>query len=144
MMYVPITDFKYSNDSVLVVDREDYVNCNTTNPLLKFTDGNTTFWFDRHGYYYFVSGETKHCESGQKLIVRVMVHPFVNPGPGPAPFPMPGGGSDPDSGEGSRSHSGPSGAPWASSASALKVAAVSYSGVLVAGLGFGLGVLMFV
>ncbi|URE18205.1 Plastocyanin-like domain [Musa troglodytarum] len=92
-------DFKYKNDSVLVVDREAYGDCNTTDPLLAFDDGNTTFRFDRYGFFFFISGTPGHCEAGQRLIVRVMVHPeFAAAGPGPAPGLQPGGGSGSSSG----------------------------------------------
>ncbi|URE18206.1 Plastocyanin-like domain [Musa troglodytarum] len=91
--------FKYKNDSVLVVDREAYGDCNTTDPLLAFDDGNTTFRFDRYGFFFFISGTPGHCEAGQRLIVRVMVHPeFAAAGPGPAPGLQPGGGSGSSSG----------------------------------------------
>ncbi|URD94994.1 Plastocyanin-like domain [Musa troglodytarum] len=83
--------FKYENDSVLVVDKNAYKECNTTDPQLKFVDGNTTFRFDRHGYFYFISGKPGHCEAGERLIVRVMVHSEVMPGA--APSSQPGGGS---------------------------------------------------
>ncbi|XP_020266687.1 mavicyanin-like [Asparagus officinalis] len=53
--------FKYTNDSVLLVDREGYVNCNTSNPQLAFTDGNSTFWFDR---YVPGSGSSSDSYSG--------------------------------------------------------------------------------
>ncbi|CAL9104508.1 unnamed protein product [Musa textilis] len=106
--------FKYKNDSVLVVDREAYGDCNTTDPLLAFDDGNTTFRFDRYGYFFFISGTPGHCEAGQRLIVRVMVHPeFDAAGPGPAPGLQPGGGSgsssgsDSDFGSSSGSDTGP-------------------------------------
>ncbi|KAK8942847.1 hypothetical protein KSP39_PZI009650 [Platanthera zijinensis] len=73
-------------DSVLVVDRQHYAACNTTNPIQRFTDGETTFRFDRHGYYYFISGAVGHCRAAQKLIVRVMVQSEIS---SPAPSPSP-------------------------------------------------------
>lgn len=86
-----LSDFKYENDSVLVVDKNAYKECDTKAPLLKFVGGNTTFTFDRHGYFYFISGKPGHCEAGERLIVRVMVHSEVMPGA--APSSQPGGGS---------------------------------------------------
>ncbi|KAI3939302.1 hypothetical protein MKW98_022170 [Papaver atlanticum] len=67
--------FKYINDSVLVVNRNDYIYCNISNPIAKFEDGNTIFRFDRHGFFYFISGKVGHCKLGQRIVVRVMVHP---------------------------------------------------------------------
>ncbi|KAK6133028.1 hypothetical protein DH2020_033238 [Rehmannia glutinosa] len=88
--------FKYEKDSVLVVNSADYLNCNTSNPISKFEDGNTVFQFDRSGLFYFISGQPGHCRSGQRLIIRVM-HPVE--APGLAPSPAPGRDSGGDSGE---------------------------------------------
>ncbi|KAL8462232.1 hypothetical protein ACS0TY_032512 [Phlomoides rotata] len=74
--------FKYQNDSVLVVTAADYLNCNTSNPISKFEDGDTIFQFDAPGFFYFISGLPDHCESGQKLIIRVM-HPSAAEAPAP-------------------------------------------------------------
>ncbi|XAR56796.1 hypothetical protein NMG60_11037394 [Bertholletia excelsa] len=71
--------FKYQKDSVLVVNKSDYVNCVTSNPISKFEDGETVFRFHRFGYFYFISGQPGHCKSGQRMIVQVMVHPEVEP-----------------------------------------------------------------
>ncbi|KAG5546722.1 hypothetical protein RHGRI_018784 [Rhododendron griersonianum] len=71
--------FKYQKDSVLVVSKEDYENCITSNPISKFADGNTVFAFDHFGFFYFISGQTGHCKSGQRLIIRVMVQSEVEP-----------------------------------------------------------------
>lgn len=59
------------------MNHEDYENCFVSNPISVFIDGSTSFEFDRHGYFYFISGEPGHCEAGQKLVVRVMVHPRI-------------------------------------------------------------------
>ncbi|KAF9612234.1 hypothetical protein IFM89_038656 [Coptis chinensis] len=80
--------FKYENDSVLLVDHSNYGNCNLSNPLLKLDN---VFQFDRYGFFYFVSGKPGHCESGQKVIIRVMVHPEVGI-PNIAPSPQEGSG----------------------------------------------------
>ncbi|KAL9232822.1 hypothetical protein vseg_007887 [Gypsophila vaccaria] len=79
--------FKYSKDSVLQVDREDYGSCNVTSPILKFEDGNTVFKFDHSGFFCFISGKPGHCEAGQKMIVRVMVQSGVHHLPAGAPSP---------------------------------------------------------
>ncbi|WOL06412.1 mavicyanin-like [Canna indica] len=85
--------FKYENDSVLVVDKKAYKECNTAEPLLKFVDGNTVFTLDRPGLFFFVSGQPGHCESGERLIVRVMAEPGVVVVPAPALSPEEGTGS---------------------------------------------------
>ncbi|PAN31382.1 hypothetical protein PAHAL_5G415600 [Panicum hallii] len=76
--------FRYANDSVLLVERPAFDACNTTAPLATFNDGATTFPLDRPGFFCFISGEPGHCEQGQKLVVRVMVH-LAAPGPASAP-----------------------------------------------------------
>ncbi|KAL2495959.1 Early nodulin-like protein 2 [Forsythia ovata] len=83
--------FKYQNDSVLVVTSADYLNCNTSNPISKFEDGETVFQFDRSGFFYFISGQPDHCKAGQKIIIRVM-HPSEVESPEPAPSPQAMGG----------------------------------------------------
>ncbi|KAK6230088.1 hypothetical protein QUC31_001606 [Theobroma cacao] len=89
--------FKYNNDSVLVVNKTSYTKCSVSNPIFKFEDGDTVFQFDRYGFFYFISGERGHCKAGQKLIVRVMVHPAIS-SPQPAPSPNGDDGSDHDGG----------------------------------------------
>lgn len=68
--------FKYpaNQDSVLLVSRDAFQNCNTTSPAATYNDGNTAFKFPRPGPYYFISGAQGHCEKGQKLVVVVMTH----------------------------------------------------------------------
>ncbi|XP_038998172.1 mavicyanin-like [Hibiscus syriacus] len=81
--------FEYNNDSVLVVDSTSYTNCNVADPIFKLKDGERVFVFDRYGFFYFISGELGHCQAGQKLIVRVRVHPVASiSSPRPAPSPM--------------------------------------------------------
>lgn len=100
-----LLDFKYSNDSVLVVNHTSYTNCSVSNPIFMFKDGDTVFEFDRYGFFYFISGERGHCKAGQKLIIRVMVHPAMS-SPQPALSPMEDGGSG-DNGDGWDSIWGP-------------------------------------
>ncbi|KAL9226960.1 hypothetical protein vseg_002712 [Gypsophila vaccaria] len=74
LVFTPVTsvDFKYTKDSILQVDREDYGRCNVTSPISKFEDGSTVFKFDRSGFLYF-SGKTGHCDAVEEMIVRIMV-----------------------------------------------------------------------
>ncbi|KAL0399117.1 UNVERIFIED_CONTAM: Early nodulin-like protein 1 [Sesamum radiatum] len=89
--------FKYQKDSVLLVSSDDYLTCNTLNPISKFDDGSTVFQFDRSGLFYFISGQPGHCRSGQRLVIRVM-HPSEMEAPELAPSPSSGGGSGGDVG----------------------------------------------
>ncbi|MQL89263.1 hypothetical protein Taro_021836 [Colocasia esculenta] len=59
-------------DSVLQVTREDYLLCNTTNPLAEHRDGSTSVTLSKSGPYYFISGAEGACQKGEKLIVVAM------------------------------------------------------------------------
>ncbi|GAB2274785.1 hypothetical protein Dimus_009559 [Dionaea muscipula] len=116
--------FKYrkGSDSVLVVTEDSYDSCNVTDPLQRFTDGNSKFTFGRSGPFFFISGDVEHCGRGQKLIVVVLsprqkaaaaaTPPATTPSPmavspaavgwaSPAPSPAPAGGSSAAAGFGS-------------------------------------------
>ncbi|KAL2944981.1 Early nodulin-like protein 1 [Bienertia sinuspersici] len=102
----------YKNDSVLLVEGDDYENCQVKNPKSKFEDGNTVFKFDHSGFFYFISGKPGHCQAGQKMIIRVMVQsaahqptasapaPFVDSVEGPSGAPAGGPSGAPDGGDG--------------------------------------------
>ncbi|KAJ8561159.1 hypothetical protein K7X08_027349 [Anisodus acutangulus] len=75
-------------DSVLEVNKRDYVTCNTSSPIAVYNDGNTKIVLDHSGAYYFTSGAKGHCEQGQKLIVVTLsennMRKFMAPAPSPA------------------------------------------------------------
>ncbi|KAJ0030646.1 hypothetical protein Pint_12512 [Pistacia integerrima] len=75
-------------DSVLQVNKEAYVNCNTTNPIAEHKDGNTKVELDRSGPFYFISGVKGNCEKGEKLVVVVLStrHRLISPAPSPMEF----------------------------------------------------------
>lgn len=89
-----LIDFKYTNDSVLLVERSDYEDCNVKNPMLKFDDGNTVYEFDKSGFVYFISGKPKHCQAGQKMIIRVMVQYAAHHPTASSPAPSSQGPTD--------------------------------------------------
>nr|CAB3450385.1 unnamed protein product [Digitaria exilis] len=123
--------FKYAHDSVLVVDRPAFDACNTTEPLAAFTDGATTVRLDRPGFFCFISGEPGHCEEGQRLVVRVMVHPATlaaAPGPGPAAS---GPGASTQPGHGGASSSGADTAVAAATGVAIAAAMALLVGTLL-------------
>ncbi|PNT76052.1 early nodulin-like protein 1 [Brachypodium distachyon] len=65
--------FRYAtNDSVLVVSREDYKLCSAEKPALRLEGGEGRFRLERSGFLYFISGSPGHCDAGQRLTVRVM------------------------------------------------------------------------
>ena len=69
------------------VNKEDYANCNSSNPIEEYNDGNTKVKLDRPGPFYFISGAKGHCVQGQKLIVVVMSPKKRSIGVSPAPSP---------------------------------------------------------
>ncbi|XP_020237896.1 early nodulin-like protein 1 [Cajanus cajan] len=113
--------YESGKDSVLEVTREGYANCNTSNPIKEYSDGNTKVKLERPGAFYFISGAKGHCEKGQKVIVVVMSprHTFTAVSPAPSPAEM----------------EGPAVAPT-SSATMLKLGLFSAVGVLAMSLGF--------
>ncbi|RID54703.1 hypothetical protein BRARA_G02005 [Brassica rapa] len=64
--------FVYDKDSVMEVDKWGFYHCNGSDPITAFDNGNSTFYLDRPGLFYFISGSNAHCTSGQRLIVEVM------------------------------------------------------------------------
>ncbi|XP_073128624.1 early nodulin-like protein 14 [Henckelia pumila] len=89
--------FRYQNgtDSVLVVNKDDYDNCNGGNPILKMDDGNSVFKFDRSGPFYFITGTKENCDKGQKLLTVVLAVRNRPPPPPTATAPSPNGLSSP-------------------------------------------------
>ncbi|XP_027927902.1 mavicyanin-like [Vigna unguiculata] len=74
--------FEYQNDSVLSVEKLDYMNCDASNPITAFDNGKSTFNLDRPGDFYFISGNNEHCKNGQRLDVDVIhEHRFSSPPP---------------------------------------------------------------
>ncbi|MED6181625.1 hypothetical protein PIB30_021049 [Stylosanthes scabra] len=112
-------------DSVLEVDKEDYANCSTSNPMKEYNDGTTKVELDRPGAFYFISGAAGHCQKGQKLVVVVMSPRGGRRSAGfsPAPSPAP-----------SAEFEGPAVAPT-SGATALKSGLVMALGVLAMSVG---------
>ncbi|KAG8072213.1 hypothetical protein GUJ93_ZPchr0006g43005 [Zizania palustris] len=82
-----VLDFRYVNDSVLVVNHDDYKQCKSASPVSRFTDGDTKFTFDRYGLFFFICGVPAHCEEGQRMIVRVMAESALSAAPSTAPTP---------------------------------------------------------
>ncbi|KAL0301192.1 UNVERIFIED_CONTAM: Early nodulin-like protein 2 [Sesamum radiatum] len=81
--------FKYEkgSDSVLLVNKDNYDNCNTGNPILKLDDGDSLFKLDRSGPFFFISGNKANCDQGQKLIIVVLAVRNRPPPPPNAPVP---------------------------------------------------------
>ncbi|KAL3517576.1 hypothetical protein ACH5RR_020165 [Cinchona calisaya] len=72
--------FEYNKQfhNVVRVTHKNFNSCNSTDAYATFTSGNDSFVIQRPGHYYFICSVTGHCESGQKVDIRV---------PGPIPNP---------------------------------------------------------
>ncbi|PIN00538.1 hypothetical protein CDL12_26955 [Handroanthus impetiginosus] len=118
--------YKKGSDSVLVVNKDDYDKCNTTNPILKLDNGNSVFKFDRSGPFYFISGYKQNCDQGQKLTIVVLAERNCPTLPPPTPSltaaPSPAGGAPTPAGTpSSPSPSLAAGAPTPSTGSPLSL-----------------------
>ncbi|XP_043717702.1 stellacyanin-like [Telopea speciosissima] len=87
-------NFKYKEDSVLVVRGDEYEECHSTHPIFFSNNGDTTFTLDRPDLFYFISGVSGHCERGQKMIIKVLKPP-KSPSPPPPPPASQNGTSEP-------------------------------------------------
>lgn len=73
-----------------MVNKDDYDNCNTANPIQRLDDGNSVYKFDRSGPVFFISGNKSSCAGGQKLVIVVLAvrsRPSL-PAPAPATPPL--------------------------------------------------------
>ncbi|KAM7478410.1 hypothetical protein LguiA_026623 [Lonicera macranthoides] len=89
--------FNYNKQfhNVLRVTHQQFRDCNNTAPIATFTSGTDSFSVRRPGHYYFICGVSDHCQTGQKVDIRVPKFPS----PAPAPFapvvPLPSPGMAP-------------------------------------------------
>ncbi|CAN8298581.1 unnamed protein product [Cochlearia groenlandica] len=82
-----VLTFQYSSmHSVYEVAKNSFQNCNTTEPISTFTNGNTTVALSKPGDRFFVCGNRLHCFAGMRLQVNVP----GNNGPTSAPVGAPG------------------------------------------------------
>ncbi|MCD7450952.1 hypothetical protein HAX54_009100 [Datura stramonium] len=65
-------NYPADKDSVLLVNKPDFDNCNTASPIEKYSDGHSVIKFNHSGPYYFISGVHDNCVKNQKLHVVVM------------------------------------------------------------------------
>ncbi|KAL7099052.1 hypothetical protein ACP275_09G058200 [Erythranthe tilingii] len=81
--------FEYNKEfhNVVRVTHTNFNNCNSTNPYHTWSTGNDSFTIPRHGHFYFICGVPGHCQSGQKIDIRV---PKSVPAPSPQSPSIPG------------------------------------------------------
>ncbi|KAG4173071.1 hypothetical protein ERO13_A11G035033v2 [Gossypium hirsutum] len=63
------------NDTI----RKEYDKCQTSHPQFFSNNGDTDYKLDQPGLFYFLSRATRHCQRGQKMIVKVLGLPPENP-----------------------------------------------------------------
>ncbi|KAJ7141968.1 hypothetical protein O6H91_Y554100 [Diphasiastrum complanatum] len=87
--------FRYeeSADSVLEVNFHDYQLCQTSDPVSRYTDGNSMVYLLREGGYWFISGVYSHCILGQKFSVHVYPYQALESAPPPRYVASSGKGS---------------------------------------------------
>jgi hypothetical protein len=83
-------EFKYNKDAdaVLQVTPNGYDTCNTSQPLLRLTDGDSRFVLKNQGYYYFISSDAGRCRDGERLIVLAMHNKEKGHMNAPSPVPL--------------------------------------------------------
>lgn len=105
-------NYPADKDSVLLVNKADYDNCNTASPIEKYSDGHSVVKFNQSGPFYFISGVHDNCVKNEKLHAVVMAdrsnrnQTAASPPPSPSaddvpPSPAPSGEEAPSSPTGS-------------------------------------------
>lgn len=69
-----VFNYPADKDSVLLVNKDDFTNCNTASPLEKYSDGNTMFKFNHSGPFYFISGVQDNCKKNEKVVITVLAN----------------------------------------------------------------------
>ncbi|XP_012827654.1 PREDICTED: uncharacterized protein LOC105948939 [Erythranthe guttata] len=82
-----VFEYKKEFHNVVRVTHTNFNNCNSTNPYHTWSTGNDSFTIPRHGHFYFICGVPGHCQSGQKIDIRV---PISVPAPSPQSPSLPG------------------------------------------------------
>ncbi|XP_015087511.1 mavicyanin-like [Solanum pennellii] len=81
-----------TQNNVLRVSLSDFHNCNAANPIRSYSSGNDSITIMGPGHYYYICGFPGHCQTGQKVDIRVpkVVQPSDLPTGSPSPSPAPG------------------------------------------------------
>ncbi|KAF9607612.1 hypothetical protein IFM89_037540 [Coptis chinensis] len=79
--------------NVMQVGHLSFNSCNVTSPLATYTSGKDSIAIKKTGHYYYLCGVPGHCQSGQKVDIRVPTRASISPSPGgagmsPSPSPM--------------------------------------------------------
>ncbi|XP_022941574.1 early nodulin-like protein 3 [Cucurbita moschata] len=86
-----VFNYQSGQDSVLLVNQDDYNNCHTESPIKHFSDGHTIIKFEKSGPHYFISGIKDNCLKNEKLVVVVLADrtkQYSSPPPAPVEEPQ--------------------------------------------------------
>jgi len=80
-------NFTTGDQDVARVTGEDFLTCNSTNPISLIKTGPANFSLNSTGQYYFIGTLNTHCLQGQKLAINVTTSPAPTPIPAPRTVP---------------------------------------------------------
>ncbi|MCE3051102.1 hypothetical protein HAX54_048913 [Datura stramonium] len=86
-----VFEYDRTQNNVLRVSLPDYRSCNAANPIAAYSSGNDSITIKGPGHYYYICGFPGHCQTGQKINVRVLkvYRPIDIPTGSPSPSPSP-------------------------------------------------------
>ncbi|MCO5593118.1 hypothetical protein L7F22_047124 [Adiantum nelumboides] len=76
--------YNKSTENVLEVSAADLASCTTIDPIVRYTDGNSTVLLSNYTTRFFISGIPGHCLASMTLQIHV-----GSPAPTPSPSPEP-------------------------------------------------------
>lgn len=95
--------FRYNKEfhNVIQVNYENYKACNATNPFVTYSTGNDSITIKYPGHFFYICSFPQHCQSGQKVDIRVphpaapesAPQPTLPPTSAPRIPPVPGNGT---------------------------------------------------
>lgn len=77
-----VFNYGRGSENVLQVTHKAFRDCNSDNPIRAFHTGKDVFVLENRSHLFFICGLPGHCESGQKVDIRVFDYPES---PAPAP-----------------------------------------------------------
>ncbi|XP_042396538.1 mavicyanin-like [Zingiber officinale] len=83
-----VFNYGRETENVVQVTHKTFRNCSSDNPIRVFHTGKDVFNLEKRSHLYFICGLPGHCESGQKVDIRVLGGP-ESPAPAPAPETAP-------------------------------------------------------
>ncbi|KMZ74712.1 Early nodulin-like protein 1 [Zostera marina] len=84
-----VFNYTKKGESILDVNNDHFVSCDTNNPIETLEGGHSVFLLNQSGPFYFISGDSDLCKKGLKLNITVMgVHPPKIHPPPIAPGPV--------------------------------------------------------